>query len=126
MWRCSDAGLGFIIAHSGYAAIRPPLGRGAASGNERARKRGVQKLIATAFEIKLVFSIPPHRPTPNFPPSWNVAPTDLPVKSPTCSLPIGEMTCWPVSLRVGNVKTNGSSLIEPIGSCCVTLLTRFG
>lgn len=90
MRRCSDAGLGFIIAHSGYAAIRIPLGRGAASGNERARKRGVQKLIATAFEIKLVFSIPPHRPTPNFPPSWNVAPTDLlPVKSPTCSLPIG-------------------------------------
>jgi putative SOS response-associated peptidase YedK len=33
-----------------------------------------------ASEIKLVFSIPPHRPTPNFPPSWNVAPTDsLPV-----------------------------------------------
>jgi hypothetical protein len=29
---------------------------------------------------QLVFSIPPHRPTPNFPPSWNVAPTDsLPV-----------------------------------------------
>jgi hypothetical protein len=27
-------------------------------------------------EIKLVFSIPPHRPTPNFPPSWNVAPSD--------------------------------------------------
>jgi hypothetical protein len=31
-------------------------------------------------EIKLVFSIPPHRPTPKFPPSWNVAPNDaLPV-----------------------------------------------
>ena len=28
-------------------------------------------------EIKVVFSIPPHRPTPNFPPSWNAAPTDL-------------------------------------------------
>jgi putative SOS response-associated peptidase YedK len=27
-------------------------------------------------EIKLVFSIPPERPTPNIPPSWNVAPTD--------------------------------------------------
>ena len=31
-------------------------------------------------EIKLVFSIPPHRPTPNVAPSWNAAPTDpLPV-----------------------------------------------
>ncbi|MBV8122424.1 MAG: SOS response-associated peptidase family protein [Alphaproteobacteria bacterium] len=31
-------------------------------------------------EIKLVFPIPPERPTPNFPPGWNVAPTDpLPV-----------------------------------------------
>jgi putative SOS response-associated peptidase YedK len=30
--------------------------------------------------IKLVFSIPPHRPTPNIAPNWNVAPTDpLPV-----------------------------------------------
>jgi putative SOS response-associated peptidase YedK len=26
--------------------------------------------------IELVFSIPPDRPTPNFAPSWNVAPTD--------------------------------------------------
>jgi hypothetical protein len=31
-------------------------------------------------EIKLVFSIPPDRPPPNFAPSWNVAPTDpLPI-----------------------------------------------
>ena len=37
-------------------------------------------LSSDVSEIKLVFSIPPHRPTPNFPPSWNVAPTDpLPV-----------------------------------------------
>jgi putative SOS response-associated peptidase YedK len=28
-------------------------------------------------EVKLVFSIPPHRLTPNFAPSWNAAPTDL-------------------------------------------------
>jgi putative SOS response-associated peptidase YedK len=31
-------------------------------------------------EIKLVFRVPPERPTPNFAPSWNVAPTDpLPI-----------------------------------------------
>jgi putative SOS response-associated peptidase YedK len=38
------------------------------------------RLSSDVSEIKLVFSIPPHRPMPNFPPSWNVAPTDpLPV-----------------------------------------------
>jgi putative SOS response-associated peptidase YedK len=26
----------------------------------------------------------------------------------------GDMTCWPVSARVGNVKNNDASLIEPI------------
>ena len=31
-------------------------------------------------EIKIAFGIAPERPAPNFPPSWNVAPTDsLPV-----------------------------------------------
>jgi putative SOS response-associated peptidase YedK len=28
--------------------------------------------------------------------------------------PAAEMTCWPVSPRVGNVKNNDPSLIEPI------------
>jgi len=41
---------------------------------------GRVRLSSDVSEIKLAFSIPPHRPTPNFPPSWNVAPTDpLPV-----------------------------------------------
>ena len=34
-------------------------------------------LSSDVSEIKLVFSIPSHRPTPNFPPSWNAAPTDV-------------------------------------------------
>ena len=29
--------------------------------------------------------------------------------------PSAEMTCWPVSARVGSVKNNDPSLIEPIG-----------
>jgi hypothetical protein len=37
---------------------------------------GRVRLSSDVSEIKLVFSIPPHRPTPNFPPSWNAAPTD--------------------------------------------------
>ena len=41
---------------------------------------GRARLSSDVSEIKLVFGIPPDRPTPNFPPSWNVAPTDsLPV-----------------------------------------------
>jgi len=28
--------------------------------------------------------------------------------------PSDEMICWPVSVRVGNVKNNDPSLIEPI------------
>ena len=27
---------------------------------------------------------------------------------------VGEMTCWPVSQRVGNVKNNDAGLIEPV------------
>jgi putative SOS response-associated peptidase YedK len=30
--------------------------------------------------------------------------------------PSGGMTCWPVSPRVGNVKNNEPSLIEPIAA----------
>src|SRR6202007_1985762 len=41
---------------------------------------GRVRLSSVVSEIRLVFSIPPDRPTPNIAPSWNVAPTDpLPV-----------------------------------------------
>jgi putative SOS response-associated peptidase YedK len=41
---------------------------------------GRVRLSSDVSEIKLVFSIPPERPTPNFAPSWNAAPTDrLPI-----------------------------------------------
>src|SRR3984893_13477946 len=41
---------------------------------------GRARLSSDVSEIKLVFSIPPHPPTPTSAPSWNVAPTDpLPV-----------------------------------------------
>jgi putative SOS response-associated peptidase YedK len=41
---------------------------------------GRARLSSDVSEIKLVFRIPPERPTPNIAPSWNVAPTDpLPV-----------------------------------------------
>ena len=41
---------------------------------------GRARLSSDVSEIKLVFGIPPERPSPNFAASWNVAPTDpLPV-----------------------------------------------
>jgi hypothetical protein len=71
-------------------------------------------------EIKLVFSIPPHRPTPNFPPSRNAAPTDsLPVvrydgKAGERSLDLlrwGLVPFWAKDLKVGfsniNAKAEG-------------------
>jgi putative SOS response-associated peptidase YedK len=35
-------------------------------------------------------------------------------QSPARAYPAEEMTCWPVSARVGNVKNNDPSLIEPV------------
>ena len=41
---------------------------------------GRARLSSDVSEIKVAFRIPPVRPAPNFPASWNVAPTDsLPV-----------------------------------------------
>ena len=34
-------------------------------------------LSSDVSEIRRVFAIPPHRPSPNFAPCWNAAPTDL-------------------------------------------------
>ena len=81
---------------------------------------GRARLSSDVSEIKLVFSIPPDRPTPNFPPSWNVAPTDpLPVvrydaKAGERSLDMmrwGLVPYWAKDLKVGfsniNAKAEG-------------------
>jgi hypothetical protein len=69
-------------------------------------------------EIKLVFSIPPHRPTPNFSPSWNVAPTDpLPVvrydkKAEERSLDVlrwGLIPYWAKDIKVGFANINAKA-----------------
>ena len=36
------------------------------------------------------------------------------LKALLCPYPAEEMACWPVSTRVGNVKNNDASLIEPV------------
>jgi putative SOS response-associated peptidase YedK len=53
------------------------------------------------------------------PASWPVwlgeAPADpRQLKALLAPYPLEEMTCWPVSTRVGNVKNNDPSLIKPI------------
>ena len=81
---------------------------------------GRVRLSSDVSEIKLVFGIPPERPIPNFPPSWNVAPTDtLPVvrydaKAAQRSLDMlrwGLIPYWAKDIKVGfaniNAKTEG-------------------
>jgi putative SOS response-associated peptidase YedK len=51
-------------------------------------------------------------------PAWlGEEPTDeAKLKSLLAPYPSDDMICWPVSPRVGNVKNNDSSLIEPIAA----------
>ena len=79
---------------------------------------GRARLSSDVSEIKLVFSIPPERPTPNFPPSWNVAPTDsLPVvrydaKATQRSLDMlrwGLIPYWAKDIKVGFANINAKA-----------------
>jgi putative SOS response-associated peptidase YedK len=79
---------------------------------------GRARLSSDVSEIKLVFSIPPHRPTPNFAPSWNVAPTDpLPVvrfdrRAGERSLDIlrwGLVPFWAKDIKVGFANINAKA-----------------
>jgi putative SOS response-associated peptidase YedK len=79
---------------------------------------GRARLSSDVSEIKLVFSIPPGRPTPNFPPSWNVAPSDsLPVvrydaKATQRSLDMlrwGLIPSWAKDIKVGFANINAKA-----------------
>jgi putative SOS response-associated peptidase YedK len=51
-------------------------------------------------------------------PAWlGEQPADVPhLKALLAPYPSDEMICWPVSARVGNVKNNDPSLIEPLAA----------
>jgi putative SOS response-associated peptidase YedK len=81
---------------------------------------GRARLSSDVSEIKLVFSIPPEQPTLNFPPTWNLAPTDpLPIvrynpKTQARSLDLmrwGLVPYWAKDLKIGystiNAKAEG-------------------
>ena len=79
---------------------------------------GRVRLSSDVSEIKLVFSIPPHRPSPNFPPTWNGAPTDLlpivryDVKASERSLDLlrwGLVPCWAKDIKVGFANINAKA-----------------
>jgi putative SOS response-associated peptidase YedK len=79
---------------------------------------GRVRLSSDVSEIKLAFSIPPQRPAPNFPPSWNIAPTDsLPVirydtKAGERSLDLlrwGLVPYWAKDLKVGFANINAKA-----------------
>ena len=79
---------------------------------------GRVRLSSDVSEIKLVFSIPPQRRTPNFPSSWNVAPTDShPVvrydsKAGERSLDLlrwGLVPSWAKDLNVGFANINAKA-----------------
>jgi putative SOS response-associated peptidase YedK len=79
---------------------------------------GRARLSSDVSEIKLVFSTPPDRPPPNFPPSWSVAPTDsLPVvryhrKAEQRSLALlhwGLVPYWAKDIKVGFANINAKA-----------------
>jgi hypothetical protein len=79
---------------------------------------GRARLSSDVSEIKLVFSIPPDRPTPNISPGWNVAPTDpLPVvrydtRAGERSLDVmrwGLVPFWAKDIKVGFANINAKA-----------------
>ena len=94
-----------------------PLGRASGRGYPRVMC-GRVRLSSDVSEIKLVFAIPPHPPTPNFAPSRNAVPTDsLPVvrydiragEGSLALLRCGLVPHWAKDINVGFANINAKA-----------------
>jgi putative SOS response-associated peptidase YedK len=77
--------------------------------------------IITTEPNELCASLHNRMPAILKPDAWPVwlgeEPADEPqLKALLASYPADDMICWPVSARVGNVRNNDSSLIEPVAA----------
>jgi len=119
----SSRAFGAFLGRLDFAPIRDPrvshdiLSRRAAPRYVPAMC-GRARLSSDVSEIKLVFSIPPDRSTPNIAPSWNVAPTDpLPVvrfdpRAGGRSLDVmrwGLVPFWAKDIKVGFANINAKA-----------------
>jgi hypothetical protein len=96
----------------------PTRSSATSSANTRDVMCGRVRLSSDVSEIRLVFRNPPERPIPNFPPSWNAAPTDsLPVvrfdaKAGQRSLDMlrwGLIPYWAKDIKVGFANINAKA-----------------
>ena len=94
-----------------------------AAGTQRARARRCDRpgRDVTTVPNQLCAEIHNRMPVilkPDAWPAWlGEEPADEPeLKALLAPYPADDMICWPVSARVGNVRNNDSSLIEPVAA----------
>ena len=119
----ANRAIGLLISgrnadRSGRPVHRHPDPLGPAPGRRYAHAMVVASVSPSMSAKKLVFSVPPHRPTVNFPASWNVAPTGpLPVvrydrRAGERSLDLmrwGLVPYWAKDIKVGFASTNAKA-----------------
>jgi hypothetical protein len=123
--------------HDGQAALRNRTGQSPADGHGRvvgtwrspAGERIRSFTIITATPNELCAEQHNLRPVVLKPETWPVwvgeHPADVAqLKALLAPCPSDEMICWPVIIRVGNVKNNDPSVIEPIAGFVVISLTN--
>jgi putative SOS response-associated peptidase YedK len=93
---------------------------------------GRARLSSDVSEIRVAFRIPPERPAPNFPPSWNVAPTDsLPIvrfypKEGQRSLDMmrwGLIPYWAKDIKVGFANINARLIAKFTGGPVIVFIS---